>query len=175
LAGLVRGLALAKKVKIYPMVFGSCGAFRGGQEKAKGLGSVAIDPSYVSLAEATGGQALSLNSGEAGQITQIADALVRANAVDLLSVRDSAAGKNRAYTVAIDSSLTRATLALGGASLSALIRPDGTTVQSSDPDVQVSILSSGAIYTLLQPSRGTGRSPSPRPGASLSASPEKGP
>ncbi|HSS52910.1 MAG TPA: hypothetical protein VLX28_28535, partial [Thermoanaerobaculia bacterium] len=59
------------------------------------------------------------------------------------------------YTVPVDSTLTRVTFSASGATSLALTRPDGTAVQPTDTGVQVITLSSGVVYTVLNPAPGT--------------------
>ena len=184
LAGNVSSLGESKDAKIYPLLFGSCGGF-GLSLRATGTGQTAgngqsagtsaptgkallrrslasaadvflpFDPAYARIANDTGGQYFFLGGFEAGQITRLADAVVRANAVDLLSVADVLSGTPKTYTVPVDSTLTRVTFSASGATSLALTRPDGTAVQPTDPGVQVITLSSGVVYTVLNPAPGT--------------------
>src|SRR5258706_7578568 len=110
LAGNVSSLGESKDAKIYPLLFGSCGGFLSASVAGKGVTTAAalslpFDPAYARIANDTGGQYFFLQRFEAGQITKLADAVVRANAVDLLSVADVLAGTPKTYTVPVDSTL----------------------------------------------------------------------
>lgn len=154
LAGNVSSLGQSKDAKIYPLLFGSCGGFGLAARTAGAASPLPFDPAYARIANDTGGQYFFLQRFEAGQITRVADAVVRANAVDLLSVADELAGTPKPYTVPVDSTLTRVTFSLSGATSLTLTRPDGTVVQPTDSGVQLLTLSSGAAVTVLNPPPG---------------------
>lgn len=69
LAGTVDSIALSKNIKISPLTFGSCSP---------------VDPAYIQLANDTGGQIFTLTRSEAGNITRLADFVIRSNVVDVL-------------------------------------------------------------------------------------------
>ncbi len=151
LAGNVSSLAQSKDAKIYPLLFGSCGGF--GFAAADPL-PLPFDPAYARIANDTGGQYFFLDFFEAGEITRVADAVVRANAVDILSVADALVGTPKSYSIPVDSTLSRVTFSLSGATSLTLTRPDGTAVQPTDPGVQVISLSTGIVITILNPAPG---------------------
>ena len=164
LSGSVASLETAKDADVYPMLFGFCGGFLSAGQSSVQFGAPApvgelatlpIDPAYERIASAGGGQVFFLNGFEAGQITRLADAVVRADSVDLLSVADSYGATSKSYSVPVDPTLSRVTFSLSGSTDLTVVRPDGTTVASSDPGVQFVPLSTGAIVTLLSPPAGT--------------------
>jgi hypothetical protein len=140
LAGTVDSLAINKDIKIYPMLFGAC--------------SSSIDPSYIREANDSGGQLFSLSSSEAGSITQLADFIVRANAVNLLLINDRFNGVRRTYTVPVDSTMTRIVFSISGTNSVVVRRPTGAVVQASDPDVRLLSLSNGKVYSITNPAVG---------------------
>jgi hypothetical protein len=156
LSGNVSGLAETKDIKLYPCVFGSCSFFAA----ARSSGTLApaslssVDPTYNKVASDSGGQLFALQRNEAGTITQLANSVVQSNAVDILSVADSLTGLPISYTVPVDSTTTQVTFSVSGATAVTLTRPDGTTVQPSDPGVTLLSLSSAAIYTIASPPSG---------------------
>lgn len=157
LAGNVSSLAQSKDAKVYPLLFGSCGGFLAARTAAgtsAAISALPFDPAYARIANDTGGQYFFLGGFEASQITRVADAVVRANAVDLLSVADVLAGTPKSYALPVDSTLTRVTFSLSGATSLVLTRPDGTAVQPTDPGVEVLTLSSGVVTTVLNPAPG---------------------
>ena len=83
LAGTVCSLATSKDIRIYPILLGTC--------------SSSINPSYIREANESGGQLFSLSSNEAGSIIQLADFIVRSNAVNLLLINDTLNGISRSY------------------------------------------------------------------------------
>ena len=140
LAGTVCGLATSKDTKIYPILFGTC--------------SSSIDPSYSREANDSGGQLFSLSSSEAGTITELADFIVRSNAVNLLLINDTFNGVSRTYTVPVDSTMTRIIFSISGTTSVVVTRPTGAVVQASDPDVRLLSLSGGTIYSITNPAVG---------------------
>ena len=143
LAGTVCSLATKKDIRIYPILFGTC--------------SSSIDPSYIREANDSGGQLFSLSSSEAGSITQLADFIVRSNAVNLLLINDTFNGISRTYTVPADSTMTRIVFSIGGTASVVVRRPTGAVVQASDPDVRLLSLSGGTIYSITNPAVGEWR------------------
>ncbi|MET3130663.1 hypothetical protein AAKU55_000921 [Oxalobacteraceae bacterium GrIS 1.11] len=142
LAGAVIGLAKAKDIKIYPLLFGSCSP---------------LTPGFLQAATETGGQVFFLFRSEAGAATQLADLVVRNNAVQILSVVDQfASAKN--YTVPVDASMTRLTVSVSGTvfgvqPLVVLSRPDGSVVSPATANTYLT-LSSGIIISLNNPGVG---------------------
>jgi hypothetical protein len=135
LAGNVSSLATSKDIRVYPMIFGSCSP---------------IDPSYIRAAADSGGQLFFLSRSEAGKITRLADLIVRSNAASVLLIGDTVAGTPKVYPVPVDSTMTRATFSVGGTlsgATVALSRPDGTTVQPTDPGVTLLSLNGNYLYT----------------------------
>lgn len=139
LAGAVASLAAQKKVKTFPMTFGSCSP---------------IDPGYFRIAEDSGGQLFELFFSEAGKITQLADFLVRSNAVDVLSVAKPLSG-TVTETVPVDTTLEAVTFSVSGTPTVTLRRPDGSAVGAADPGVSFVSLSKGAIYRVAAPVAGS--------------------
>lgn len=142
LAGTVSALATTKDIRIYPILFGSCSP---------------IDPSYIRVANDSGGQLFFLSTSEAGSITQLADFIVRSNVVNLLLIGDTLSGTARTYTVPVDSTMTRATFSVSGGSSVAVTRPGGATVLPTDPGVSILSLTGGKIYSIATPVTGEWR------------------
>jgi hypothetical protein len=135
----VNALARNKDIRIYPILLGSCSP---------------VDPSYIEEADDSGGQVFSLSPGEAGSITQLADFIVRSNEVNLLLIDDTFAGTARTYSVPVDSTMTRIIFSISGTRSVVVMRPSGGIVQPSDPGVTVLSLSSGTIYSIINPGAG---------------------
>lgn len=70
-----------------------------------------------------------------GQATALAANEV--DAVDILSVQDSAAGTSKLYFVPVDATMTDLSLSFHGTNGLSLKRPDGTAVQATDADVLI--------------------------------------
>jgi hypothetical protein len=131
----VSSLATSKDIRVYPILFGSCSP---------------IDPAYIRAATDSGGQLFFLSRSEAGEITRLADLIVRSNAANVLLIGDTLAGSAKTYTVPVDSTITRATFSFGGTVNGAaltLTRPNGAIVQPTDPDVTLLSLSGGVLFT----------------------------
>jgi hypothetical protein len=139
LASNVSSIATSKDIKVFPFLFGSCSP---------------IDPGYIRVANESGGQVFLLNRDEAGTITNLADAVVRSNSVDLLSIGDTLTGTSKSFSVPIDSTLSRITFSVSGATDVVITRPGGAPVAPGDPDVTMIPLSTGAIFTIRAPSVG---------------------
>ena len=139
LAGNVASLAAAKEIKVYPMAFGSCSP---------------IDPGYHMIAARSGGQLFELFTFEAGNIAQLADFVVRANAVNLLSIADAVTGTAKTYSVPVDSGMTRVTFSVSGVTDIVITRPGGVPVVTGDPDVSTVGLSTGRIVSITTPATG---------------------
>jgi hypothetical protein len=142
LAGAVISLAKSKDIKIYPMLFGSCSP---------------LTPGYLQAAAETGGQVFFLFGSEAGAVTQLADLVGRNNVVQLLSTVDTYAS-TKSYTVPVDSSMTRLTVAVSGTLQGVqptvtLTRPDGVVVTLASATKYLS-LTSGVIISIDNPPRG---------------------
>jgi hypothetical protein len=138
LAGAVASLAASREIKIFPMTFGSCSP---------------LDPVYIRIAEESGGQVFELLFSEAGRITQLADFLVRSNAVNVASI-DATLSGSRSIEVPVDTTLTRVTFSLSGVPGLTLLRPDGSTVLATDAGVSFVPLSTAAIYSITDPMPG---------------------
>jgi hypothetical protein len=139
LSGEVDGLAAEKNIQVYPILFGSCSP---------------IDPSYIRVANDSGGQLFFLSRSEAGSITKLADFVVRSNSVNLFLTSGTFAGSPRSYSVPVDSTVTRVTFSASGATSVVLTRPGGVTVQPTDPGVTFVSVSGGKFYSIANPAAG---------------------
>lgn len=141
LAGAVIGLAKAKEIKLYLILFGSCSP---------------LEPGYLQAATETGGQAFMLTRDEAESVTTLADLVGRNNAVQLLSVVDSFATP-QTYDVPVDSTMTQLTVSVSATNFVTpgvtLMRPDGTAVTPATADTYMT-LSGGVIISIKTPVRG---------------------
>jgi hypothetical protein len=176
LADSVSSLAESKDIRIYPILFGNCGdgfagsSTRTGQQPAPHAATphaatpAAFVPNraYEQVASATGGQVFALSTADAGTITQLADALVRSNAVGVLDQTVTLTDAGQDIAAPVDSSLTTVTFSASGAGASAqavtVTRPDGTAVQPGDAGVRFVTLSAASspvtIITVTAPAAG---------------------
>ena len=117
------------------------------------------DPAYARIARGSGGQEFLLDISEAGKITRLADFVVRANAVDVLSVSDSTFGAPRTYTVPVDSTMSRVTCSVSTDNFMTpsvtITRPDGSVVRPTDANVTVVSLFSGRLVSVTAPAVGS--------------------
>lgn len=143
----VAALARKKRVKIFPFLFPSeCSSSAG----------------FDVVAAASGGNIFRLSSSsEAGDAIDIAESVVRSDAVEIMSVDvgSSSSLKKRAgkadYSVPVDSEMTQLSFSLSGtgARLS-LKKPDGSNVSPSDAGVKIIDLSGGQLLSIDRPDVG---------------------
>jgi von Willebrand factor A domain-containing protein 7 len=137
--GAAVALASTKKITIHEPLFGSCSP---------------IDPAYIRLAAATGGEYFVLSRSEAGSIARLSDFVVRPNKVSIAIVDDTLTGAPKSFQVPIDSTLRSATFVASGAVTMSIIRPNGTPVGAADPNVTSIALSAGRIVSVSTPDVG---------------------
>jgi von Willebrand factor A domain-containing protein 7 len=141
-SGDAMALAESKKIKVFNALFGSCSPY---------------DPAYFDTASRTGGQVFILNtSSEASKVTQLASQLAKTNVVDILSVAGTMGAAPVEYTFPVDSKTQRITVSVSLETKNTIdvIRPNGTPVSTSDPDVTVISLTSALVYSINTPSVG---------------------
>jgi hypothetical protein len=141
LMGSVQSLAASKQVKLFFALFGSCSPF---------------DPAYFALANGSGGQVFILSRSEAGSITQLADLLVRNDAVDVEITQATLAGIDKVVPFVVDSQMSRLTVSfsnINGTTLT-LLRPDGVAVTAGAPGITTTALSSGVVFSIPSPMAG---------------------
>jgi von Willebrand factor A domain-containing protein 7 len=137
--GAAVALASAKKITMHEPLFGSCSP---------------IDPAYIRLAEATGGEYFVLTRAEAGSIARLSDFVVRPNKVSIAIVDDTLTGAPKSFQIPVDSTLRSVTFVESGTTTLALVRPNGTTVGAADPNVTSINLSGGRIVSINTPDVG---------------------
>lgn len=137
--GSALALAEEKKITVHTSLFGSCSP---------------VDPAYIRLTSATGGEFFMLSFAEAGNVAKLADLLVRPNKVNLLIVDDVLVGAEKTFSVAVDSTLTRVTFVVSGTSNVVIKRPDSSIVAPGGPGVTIVPLSSGQLVSVDAPTTG---------------------
>src|SRR5262249_8380364 len=90
----VKAWARAKSLAIHPKVTGSCSP---------------LDPSYVSIADTTGGQALFMKPSEINDVSKLIDPLFSGDLEPLLIASSVLNGGSNDYTIAVDSTITSLT------------------------------------------------------------------
>lgn len=146
LGGAVNALAQDRNIRISPILTGSCSP---------------IDPVYKRNAAETGGQLFVIERGQVQLLTPLVIPQVTGDFEPLLLASGVLTSAPSEFTVAIDSTVSRAVFsasvdALAGATL---IRPDGTVVAAGDPGVSNLNLSqfgvpTGRIVTIDSPAAG---------------------
>ena len=137
--GTAVALASTKKITIHEPLFGSCSP---------------IDPAYIRLAAATGGEYFVLSRSEAGSIAKLSDFVVRPNKVSIAIVDDTLTGAPLSRQVPVDSTLRSVTFVASGAVTMSIVRPNGTAVGAADPNVTSIALSAGRIVSVNTPDVG---------------------
>ncbi len=147
LGGAVNALAQDRNIRISPILTGSCSP---------------IDPVYKRNAAETGGQLFVIERGQVQLLTPLVIPQVTGDFEPLLLASGVLASGPSEFTVAIDSTVSRAVFSASVDSLAAatLIRPDGTAVAAGDPGVSNLNLSqfgvaTGRIVTIDSPAAGT--------------------
>ncbi|HEX2252730.1 MAG TPA: hypothetical protein VHQ65_05650 [Thermoanaerobaculia bacterium] len=146
LAPAVIATALAKRVKITPVLTGSCSP---------------IDPAFAAIAEQTGGQLFFLSPFELGNVFGLVTPQLRDDFVTLLrALRTLSAGSPvEEVVVPVDATLDRVIFALSSTDsvTMTVLRPDGTAVAPGSPGVSIVTLSGGRLITVETPQPGSWR------------------
>ena len=113
-----------------------------------------IDPEYLRLARETGGQAFVIAENETFESTKLADFTLRPDSVDIAHINGTLSATPVTYTIPVDSTLTSVTFSVSGTDGAIVKRPDGSTVQSTDPGVNSANISGGTIFSISDPADG---------------------
>ena len=144
LALSVIAAASLKGIGITPLLTGSCSP---------------IDPAFVNIAEQTGGQLFFLNPSELGQVFGLVEPQLTGDFVTIARAQRTVGGPAEEFSAPIDSTVSQAIFSLSSTdplSMS-VVRPDGTTVLSTDPGVTITNLSGGVFVSVESPEPGTWR------------------
>lgn len=139
LAGSAINLAERNDVDINLFVSGSCSP---------------IDPEYFRVARETGGQAFVIAESDTFEATKLIDFTVRPNSVDIAHINGTLSATPTTYTVPVDSTLSTVTFSVSGSDSAVVKRPDGSTVQSTDPGVNSANISGGTVFSITNPADG---------------------
>jgi hypothetical protein len=119
-----------------------------------------VDPSYLSIAEATGGQPMFLQPSEMAAAGHLMRETTSSSSDALLYATAHLGGQARDDAIPIDSAVKRLTFSLSfdapGTTMT-LLRPSGATVTSGEGGVEVSEWTCGRIITIGSPEEGTWR------------------
>ena len=138
LARSVFTLANAKRIRITPMLTGSCSP---------------VDPAYVSIADQTGGQLFLLNQFELSRAFDLIEPQLRQDFTVISLVKDRLAGSSRDLIAPVDSTAEQVvfSVALDSKTSIEVFDPAGVAVAPGDPGVTVTDLSTGRIVTVTAP------------------------
>jgi von Willebrand factor A domain-containing protein 7 len=141
LAGSVAADANKKRITINFGLFGSCSP---------------IDPGFIRVAAETGGQIFFLARTEAGSLFSLVRPQVGLAPDAILHSTGTLAASSRDFQFPVDSTLTSLTVAAFAESLSSvsLTRPDGSVVVSTDPDANITVLTTATIFNMTAPQVG---------------------
>lgn len=118
------------------------------------------DPSYLRVANETGGQPLFLKPSEAGRIAQFMREMSGTNRETLLWSSRTLDSGSQQFTVPVDSTIQRLTFTLSvnreGSGLT-ITRPSGTPVRATDTNVEITELSCTRVVTIVAPEPGDWR------------------
>lgn len=144
LAGRVQAAANDKKSRINYTVTGSCSP---------------IDPAYIQVAQATGGQVFYISPYEVGQIFPLIEPTITGDQEPILLVQDVHDGTVKSYMVPVDPSVKALTFSITSENLGSVkvYRPSGVQVSASDTDVTEVAFSRGRIVSVTEPGAGEWR------------------
>ena len=140
LAGNVVSVADKNDVDVTMFLSGSCSPY---------------DPEYFRVARETGGQVFIIAETETFEATKLAGFTVRPDSVDIAHINGTLSATPVTYTVPVDSTLTSVTFSVSGSDSVSVKRPDGSTVQSTDPGVSSANISGGNVFSITDPADGT--------------------
>src|SRR5262249_47178116 len=115
------------------------------------------DPSYLRVANESGGQPLFFKRSEAWRIGQFMRELSGNSRQTLLWATATFDSRQRRFTVPVDSTIERVTFALsvdGEGSTLTIIRPSGLPVRNGDGDAEITELACARIVTVARPLAG---------------------
>jgi subtilisin-like proprotein convertase family protein len=115
-----------------------------------------LDSRFSTMSFDTGGQFFSLDPSEAGLISHLGHFLAVPNQVDLFSRIGVRSTVDQIFNVPIDSTMPRMILSVTGTGATNIVvrRPDNSVVQPNDPNVTRVAVSTGVIYSILNPAVG---------------------
>jgi Tol biopolymer transport system component/subtilisin-like proprotein convertase family protein len=114
------------------------------------------DSRFSTMTLDTGGQFWSLLPSEVGLLSNFSDFLALPNQVDVFSRIGFRSTVDQIFTMPIDAFMPRLILGVTGTGATNIVvrRPDNTIVQPNDPNISRVALSTGVIYSILNPAVG---------------------
>jgi hypothetical protein len=119
-----------------------------------------VDPTYIHLAEQTGGQPMFLQPSEVATAGHLVRETTRNNSDALLYATSYLGGQVREYTVPVDTAVERVTFSLSFDTLGTkmmLLSPSGIAIASGDGSVESSDWTCGRIVSIGSPDKGNWR------------------
>ncbi len=144
LAGNTSALATKKRIKINPILFGSCSPF---------------DQAYFDVAQNTGGQVFVLAMSETSDILRLLAPLIQTDSHAIFTARTTQTLSGVSYDVLVDDTISEVTFSVSTPTKGTitLVRPDGSPVVLGQPNVNLVDLTGGRVYTIKSPPSGTWR------------------
>lgn len=141
LRAVAKAAAIAKGIRVNYALTGTCSP---------------VDPTYIDIAESTGGQVFFLNQFEIEKLFSLVEPTLSTDFVSLLLAKRDLASETVSFTVPVDSTISRLvfSVAVEHKTAVAVLRPDGTLIQSGAPGVNITELTTGWIITIEDPEDG---------------------
>jgi hypothetical protein len=153
----VINLAISMNIEIYIYKFDSdCddGLAASKRSLTKRRDSVS-DSVYAKVAESTGGSYHSLPRTEASSIATTLSALTLSDSVGIFKISDTLNTSTASYDLPVDSAMTQFTISLQGVGVSLnLTKPDGTPLDTTSSNVNITITSDGEFIKVANPTAG---------------------
>jgi von Willebrand factor A domain-containing protein 7 len=142
LSGNVSAAANAKQISINYALTGSCSP---------------IDPAYLTVAQNTGGQAFIINPSETSKLFALMKPSLSGDLQPILVINAPISNEMTDFTVPVDDSMYALTLSISADSLQRVevSAPNGSTIDSNTPDVEMTTMSGGRVITIQSPMPGT--------------------
>lgn len=141
LANSVSAAAQAKRIKITPLLTGSCSP---------------ISPAYYQNAEDTGGQLFVLSPSELGKVFDLVRPQLSGDFVTIARTKGTFGSTLEQLVAPVDSTVSTAvfSVTMGTKGSVTLTRPDSTPVLATDTGVTITELNTGTIITVDDPAAG---------------------
>lgn len=154
LAGGVVAAAQAKKIVGNFLNFGTCYSRMLKPSEPRSIsGSGGIDPSFVQVANGTGGQAFFLQRNEAAKTFALIQPQLGVLPVTILTASGSLGAASQTFNVPIDGTVGTAIFVVSAdfPQTMNIIDPSGNMVQATSPGVNFTNLSTGEVVTIASP------------------------
>jgi hypothetical protein len=118
-----------------------------------------IDEAYIRGAAETGGQLFFLNQSEIPRLFELIKPQLSGDLMTIVTSKGVLSGTPRMFDVPVDSTIRRlvVSVSIDSSTSISLRRPSGALVNPTDPDAQITNISSGRILTITAPTSGLWR------------------